>query len=157
MGDATLWKFGVAQLTLDVWQSSRLDSFARIRTGMGVERVYVDDNKPGEVNRSALTPGSAFELEWHIDRAGFHNLSIEVSHELPRYFVPRPEIGQSARRFRARIEYEAIVLAINDQPVTLAFGVGADRRNDLPNVPDKWAFVADTGIRFSLWAPPKKR
>lgn len=156
-GDATLWKFGVAQLTLDVWQSSRLDSFARIRTGMGVERVYVDDKMPDEVNRSALTPGSAFELEWHMDRAGFHNLNVDISHEIPRYFVPRPEIGTKARRFRARVEYEAIVLAINDQPVTLAVGAGAERRNDLPNVPDQWAFVADTGVRFSLWAPPKPR
>ena len=157
MGDATLWKFGVAQLTLDVWQSSKLDSFARLRTGMGVERVYVDEAMPGEVDRSALTAGSAFEIEWHVDRAGFHNLGLEITHEIPRYFVPRPEIGTSASRIRARVQYEAIVLAINDQPVTLSVGAGAERRNDLPNVPDQWAFVADTGVRFSLWAPPKPR
>ena len=35
--------------------------------------------------------------------------------------------------------------------------VGAQRRDDLPTVPDEWAFVADTGLRFSLWAPPRPR
>jgi hypothetical protein len=58
---------------------------------------------------------------------------------------------------RAKLQYEGIVLAINDQPVTLKLAAGGEKRNDLPGVPDVWAFVVDAGLRFNLWAPPHPR
>jgi len=59
------------------------------------------------------------------------------------------------QRLRARLQYEAVVLAINDQPLTLKVAAGGEKRNDLLGVPDQWAFVMDAGLRFSLWAPPR--
>lgn len=151
--DTSLWKFGVAMMTLDLWQSARLDSFVRLRSGFGIERMYSDDIG----DRSAVTAATALDARWIVDDAGFHNLNLTISHEKPRYWIPSPDTGRWARRMKARIEYEAILLAINDQPVSLAIGAGAERRDDLPDVPDRWALVADTGLRFSLWAPPRPR
>ena len=152
-GNSTLWQFGTGQLTIDLWQSSRLDSFLRLRTGVGFERLYTD--KTG--NRTALTGISALELDWVLDREGFHNLRGELTWEVPRYFAASSRDKRLARRHRAKIEYEAIILAVNDQPLSLTAGIGGERRNDLPVVNDRWAFVADAGLRVSLWAPPKRR
>lgn len=153
-GDATLWRFGVAQVTLDIWQSERMDSFARVRTGTGVERLYTETMG----DRSAVTASSAFEIDSVLDDRGFHNLHLQLSHEAPRYFVPHPKTGRYGNRMKARFEYELIALAINDQPLSLTLGASGEKRDDLPGaVSDKWAFVADVGARFSLWAPPRPR
>jgi hypothetical protein len=61
------------------------------------------------------------------------------------------------QRMRAKLQYEQIILAINDQPISLNFSAGGEKRNDIPGVPDQWAFVVDAGLRFSLWAPPHAR
>lgn len=153
VGHSQLWKHANAQVTLDLWQSANLDSFVRVRTGLALEgqRTDVDGY------RSAVTAGSAFEVDCVLDRAGFHNLRLELAHELPRYFAPLERTGKLAQRMRARLQYEAIVLAINDQPLTLKLAAGGEKRDDIPGIPDQWAFVADAGLRFSLWAPPRAR
>jgi hypothetical protein len=153
-GHSSIWKHATAEGTLDLWQSADMTSFARIRTGFGLEGQKTD----GQEYRSALTAASAFELDWVVDPAGFHNIKLEVSHEMPRYFVPVTSKGQRlAQRSKAKLSYEAIVLAINDQPLTFQLAAGGEKRNDIMGVPDRWAFVMDAGLRFSLWAPPRPR
>jgi hypothetical protein len=154
LGHSSIWKHATAEGTLDLWQSANMDSFARLRTGFGLEGQKTD----GQEYRSALTAASAFELDWVVDPAGFHNIKLELGHEMPRYFVPVTSKGQRlAQRSRARLSYEAIVLAINDQPLTFQLAAGGEKRNDIMGVPDRWAFVMDAGLRFSLWAPPRPR
>ena len=151
--DSSLWKFGTGQITFDLWQSSHIDSFLRFRTGVGFERLYTD-SPAGD--RSAITGSSAVEFDWVLDRAGHHNVKALASIAVPRYFDPVEDTGRVARRARAKINYEWIMVALNDQPVSLTLGAGGERRNDLPGIKDDWAFVADAGLRFSLWAPPRK-
>ena len=153
LGHSQLWKHANAQVTVDLWQSRNLDSFARFRTGLALEGQHAD----ALGYRSALVPGSAFELDTVLDDEGFHNLRIELSDELPRYFIPLERTGKLAQRMKARVQYEAIVLAINDQPLTLKLAAGGEKRDDIPGMPDQWAFVMDAGLRFSLWAPPRAR
>jgi hypothetical protein len=154
-GTSQLYKHATSEATLDVWQSRDMESYARFRTGMGLEGQYDDVHG----YRSALSADSAFEVDWTLDHAGFHNLRLELSDELPHYFQalpgePPPSKTGFSERMRARLQYEGIVLAINDQPVTLKLAAGGEKRNDLPGVPDVWAFVVDAGLRFNLWAPP---
>jgi hypothetical protein len=153
LGNSQLWRHATAQVTLDLWQSANLDSFARIRTGVGLEGQRDDVNG----YRSAVTESSAFDLDWVLDPNGFHNVRFELLHELPRYFTPTATTPKLAQRFKANLQYEAIILAINDQPLTLKLAAGGEKRDDLPGVPDKWAFVFETGLRFSLWAPPRAK
>lgn len=151
LGHSQLWKHANAQVTLDLWQSADQSSFARVRTGMALEGQYTDVTG----YRSALTAGSAFELDCVLDAEGFHNLRLEIAHEMPRYFIPLERTGKLAQRMHARLLYEAIILAINDQPLTLKLAAGGEKRDDIPGIPDQWAFVMDAGLRFSLWAPPR--
>jgi hypothetical protein len=153
-GYSTLWRHATAMVTLDLWQSHRLDSYLRLRTGLGLEGQH------DEVNgyRHAIAGASALDLDIVLDEAGFHNVQLELSHEVPRYFVPVPDTSSKfSQRFRARVQYEAIVLAINDQPLTLKLAASGEKRDDIPGVPNQWAFVMDAGLRFSLWAPPRPR
>lgn len=150
-GNAQLWKHAVAEITLDLWQSADLGSFLRLRTGMGLEGQR--DEVTGY--HSALVAQSAVELDVVLDEEGFHNLRFEVEHELPRYFVEMGETGKLAQRMKAKLSYEAIVLAINDQPLSLKLAMGGEKRDDIPGLPNQWAFVMDAGLRFSLWAPPR--
>jgi hypothetical protein len=152
LGDSQLWKHATAQVTVDLWQSDDMESSLRFRTGGGLEGQHDDVNG----YRSALTEASALDLDTQLDDKGFHYLRVEVAHEVPRYFTPyRSDVF--VQRFRARAQFETIVLAINDQPLTLRLAVGGEKRNDIPGIPDKWAFVMDAGLRFNLWAPPHKR
>lgn len=84
-------------------------------------------------------------------------MRFEVAHDLPRYFSPIEYSRKLAQRFRTRLQYEAIILAINDQPLTLKLAAGGEKRDDVPGIPYQWAFVMDAGLRFSLWAPPRPR
>jgi hypothetical protein len=153
MGNSQLWRHATVQATLDLWQSPNLDSFARLRSGVGVEGQRDDVNG----YRSAIAYSSAFEIDWVLDPAGFHNVKFELVHELPRYFTPTALTDKLTHRYYAHLQYEAIVLAINDQPLTLKLAAGGEKRDDLPGVPDTWAFIFDAGLRFSLWAPPRSR
>jgi hypothetical protein len=153
LGHSQLWRHADGQITLDLWQSANQDSFARVRTGLALEGQYTDVTG----YRSALTASSAFELDCVLDDEGFHNLRLELAHEMPRYFIPLERTGKLAQRMHARLLYEAIILAINDQPLTLKLAAGGEKRDDIPGIPDQWAFVMDAGLRFSLWAPPRPR
>ncbi|HLL23289.1 MAG TPA: hypothetical protein VK427_14225 [Kofleriaceae bacterium] len=152
-GHSQLWKHATAQLTLDLWQAKNLDGFLRLRTGFGLE------GQRDEVNgyRSAVTGSTALEFDVVADEDGFHNFRIELSEEVPHYFVPVGTKSKFANRMRARVQYEAIVLAINDQPLTFKLAASGEKRDDIPGVPKQWAFVLDAGLRFSLWAPPRPR
>jgi hypothetical protein len=152
-GHSSIWKHATGMVTLDLWQSAKLDSFLRVRSGVGLEGQHTDATG----YRTAVTPANALELDVVADDAGFHNLRIEVVHEMPRYLVPIRNDQKLAQRMRARVQYEAIVLAINDQPLTLKLAAGGEKRDDIMGVPDRWAFVMDAGLRFSLWAPPRPR
>lgn len=151
-GHSTIWKHATVQGTLDLWQSPNLDSFVRLRTGIGLEGQYTD----GTGYRSAVVPQSALEIDTVLDEEGFHNLKFEFGHEAPRYFVPLQSGQHFGQRFHAKVAYEAIFLAINDQPLSFRIAAGGEKRNDIFGVKDQWAFVADAGLRFSLWAPPRE-
>ena len=152
-GHSSIWKHATGMVTLDLWQSAKLESFLRVRSGVGIEGQHTDATG----YRTAVTPASALELDMVADPAGFHNIRFEFVHEMPRYLLPIRNNQKLAQRMRARVQYEAIVLAINDQPLTLKLAAGGEKRDDIMGVPDRWAFVMDAGLRFSLWAPPRPR
>jgi hypothetical protein len=59
-------------------------------------------------------------------------------------------------RLKARVGYELILLAINDQPVSAVVDGRAGWRNDIPNVDAAWEWSANAGLRVSLWAPARR-
>ncbi len=151
--DEALWRVATLHGTVDLWQSKDLYSYVRLRGGLGLESL----NSELREDRGALTPAAALEADFTFDQKGFHNLAARAVFEIPQYFDNDPPVGSSAHRARVGIDYEVIILAFNDQPLTIRLGIDAERRNDIPSIPDKWALRAMAGLRFSLWAPARAR
>ena len=152
LGDQQLWKLATAHATVDLWRSPDLYSFVRFRGGVGVEHGLLE----GEGDRTAITPAVALEGDITLDQRGFYNVGAMLSYERPFYTETHPMLGERARRITAEVSYEMIVLAINDQPLSLRLAGGAERRDDIPGVAEEWALQGNASLRFSLWAPPRQ-
>ncbi len=140
---------GGTHLTLDLWHSRDLSSYVRVRAGPSLE--YDRTHR-----FLTLVPGAAFEGDLTLDADGFHHLTFAA--EAEKVFLD-PEVEDRPRnpeRLRVRAGYELILLAINDQPVSLVLDGRGQWRTDLAEVPPVWEWSAYTGLRFSLWAPARR-
>ncbi|MFP2905122.1 hypothetical protein ACLESD_08715 [Pyxidicoccus sp. 3LFB2] len=147
--EAGFLTWGAVHATLDLWHSKDLVSFVRVRAGPSVERDYKN-------GFTTLVPGAVLEGDLTLDRDGFHHLRVGV--EAEKVLLAPSVEGRPLRPERLRVSagYEVILLAINDQPLSIvADGRGA-WRSDLPNVPARWEWSASAGLRFSLWAPARR-
>jgi hypothetical protein len=151
-------ELGAAALTLDLWRSRDLASFIRLRGGAGYERTT-------QLDGAAWVPHAALDLDLTLDRGGFHHLRLTAMQEWlapagqGRYQPKDPAAPLlPARRFRqtAKAEYEVILLAVNDQPLSAVLDVRGQRRNDVPGLEDRWNVQGTASLRFNLWAPPRR-
>ncbi|MCE9667583.1 hypothetical protein LY474_07120 [Myxococcus stipitatus] len=141
--------WGTVHGTLDLWHSRDLVSYVRLRAGAGMERDYLNDD-------ALLVPGAVLEADLTLDRDGFHHLRFSTKAEkllLSRGIAGRPD---QPERLRVQAGYELILLAINDQPLSLVVDGRGTWRNDIPGLPHRWEWSASAGLRFSLWAPPRR-
>ncbi len=135
--------------TLDLWHSSDLVSYVRLRAGPAVER----DRTNGFFT---LVPAAALEGDLTLDRDGFHH--VRFGAEAQKVLLAEAVEGRPLRpeRLRLRAGYEVIVLAINDQPVSLTLDGRGTWRDDVASVPAGWEWSAQAGLRFSMWAPARR-
>jgi hypothetical protein len=149
---------GAAALTLDLWRSRDLASFVRLRGGAGYE---VADQLEG----AAWVPHAAMDVDLSLDRAGFHHLRLTALSEWLATtgsldYQPKdlalPRLPESRWRRTAKAEYEIILAAVNDQPISAVLDVRAQQRNDVPGLDDDWHVQGTAALRFNLWAPPRR-
>jgi hypothetical protein len=135
--------------TLDLLRSRDLDSYLRVRIGPSLERDTLSASY-------VFTPRAGLDGEWVIDRDGFHRLFLNG--ELARiYFLPeRAGRPMTATRFEARAGYELILLAINDQPLSLVLEGRSAWRDDVESIAPGLSFSGLAGLRFSFWAPARR-
>jgi hypothetical protein len=140
---------GTTHLALDLWHSRDLSSYVRVRAGPSLE--YDRTN-----HFLTLVPGAAFEGDLTLDADGFHHLTFAA--EAEKVFLDSEVEGRTRNpeRLRVRAGYELILLAINDQPLSLVVDGRGQWRSDLAGVPPVWEWSANTGLRFSLWAPARR-
>ncbi|RKI02799.1 hypothetical protein D7Y15_34605 [Corallococcus sp. AB030] len=136
-------------VTLDLWHSSDLVSYVRLRAGPALER----DRTNGFFT---LVPAAALEGDLTLDRDGFHHVRFGV--EAQKVLLAQAVEGRPLRpeRLRLRASYEVIALAINDQPVSVTLDGRGTWRDDLANAPAGWEWSAQAGLRFSMWAPARR-
>ncbi|MBZ4406593.1 hypothetical protein K8640_00050 [Myxococcus sp. XM-1-1-1] len=141
--------WGSVHATLDLWHSRDMVSYVRVRAGPSAERDYEND-----VN--SLVPGAVLEADLTLDRDGFHHLRLGV--EAEKVLLSRAILGRPLRPERLKVSagYELILIAINDQPLSLVVDARGMWRNDIPYLPQRWEWSASAGLRFSLWAPARR-
>ena len=147
-----LWRIATGHITWDMWRSAAMDSFVRLRSGVGVERAHED----GREDRAAVTWAGALEGDLTLGERGFDRIGFLAQVERPTY-VSRGEGAppESGRRALGQASYERIAIAINDQPVTVRVAAEAEYRDDVPDLAAGWDLRAVAGLRFNLWAPPR--
>src|SRR5690606_12309440 len=153
--EETLWRYATAHLTWDVWRTREMDSFVRLRGGLGLERA----REEGRPEREALTWAVAAEGDLTIGVSGLDRLTFLAQIERPTFIARDDEEGpdaRAARRAAVRGGYERVVVAVNDQPVTLRLAGEAAYRSDVPDLPAGWDLRLLLGLRFNLWAPARQ-
>lgn len=147
--ELSLLTWAAGHATLDLWHSKDLVSYVRLRAGPAIER----DRTHG---MNTLVPTVALEGDLTLDADGFHHLIFGAEAEevlLADEIQGRPRVPA---RLKGKVGYELILLAINDQPVSLVVDGRAGWRNDIPFVDPKREWSANAGLRVSLWAPARR-
>jgi hypothetical protein len=151
-------EIGAAALTLDLWRSRDLASFVRLRGGAGYE---VADQLDG----AAWVPHAALDADLSLDRGGFHHLRLTALSEWllttgTSDYQPEdpatPRLPADRTRLTGKVEYELVVAAVNDQPISVVLDARAQKRNDVPGLADDWHAQGTAALRFSLWAPARR-
>jgi hypothetical protein len=151
-------EIGAAALTLDLWRSRDLASFVRLRGGAGYE---VADQLDG----AAWVPHAAVDADLSLDRGGFHHLRLTALSEWlvttgTNDYQPEdaaaPRLPEDRTRLTAKVEYELIVVAVNDQPISVVLDARAQKRDDVPGLSSDWKAQGTASVRFNLWAPARR-
>jgi hypothetical protein len=147
--EASFLTIAATHATLDVWHSRDMVSYVRLRAGPALELDRTNDF-------GTLVPGAALEGDFTLDPNGFHHLRLGV--EAEKVFLDQEVEGRplNPERLTVRAGYETILLALNDQPLSLVLDGRGQWRSDLAGVPARWEWSAQAGLRFSMWAPARR-
>ena len=155
---------GTVQATLDLWQSADLRSYVRVRTGPGVE---VRIGPWGETTRFVgFAPQAVLEGNLVLGGRALQNLAFRARACLLRTVDVVPAAIPGGYFADAEAAYEAILLAINDQPVSFRIAAQGGVRGDAldPGTPTVtsvvtpgWEWKGTAGFRMSFLSPPVVR
>jgi hypothetical protein len=144
-GPAQTWiRVAAVQPTLDLWRSADLESYLRLRAGPSLDHDSLSD-------RFVFGAEAAADYEHILDRDGFHRLYLTA--EATRLWG-LPDRGPVSR-LQGKAGYELILLAVNDQPLSLDLEGRGGWRDDVASLPAKWEWGGYAGLRFSFWAPAR--
>jgi hypothetical protein len=149
---------GTLQATLDLWQSEDLRSYVRLRAGPGMEMRF---GPWGEETRYVgILPQATLEGNVILGQRAMQRLNFRVRGELLRSATWQAQPLPGDWTATADAGYEAILLAINDQPVSLRLAASAFLRDDareiVAGVPTSrvWGWAGTAGIRMAFFSPP---
>lgn len=150
-------EFAEAHVSWNPWQSTDMYSHIRVEAGADAgeyweNRAAISDGL--DTGSWYIGPTSAIKSRFSLGEGGLHSLSTAFAYRRPSVTRGVGK-GEAMNRLEASIAYEGILLAINDQPISLRVAAMGASRNDLANdVRDVEVKVA-AGLRVSFWAPPR--
>ena len=151
------------QPTLDLWQSWDLRSYLRLRVGPVVHMRFGPWTQ--ETRTLASLPEPALEGSFLLGKRALQQARFRVRGEwLRRLTLAKPELARDWL-VDGEASYEIILLAINDQPVSLRFAGRVGTRDEGPQLAMaakpasgrdlEWS--ATGGVRISFFSPPVAR
>ena len=135
----------------ELYHNKSMANYVRLTLGPGLGEVLsqADD----ESTRVAIYPAGSLEGEFTIGKSGLHHLGFNFTGALRFYF---DELEKMYYTGRGTLSYEWVLLAINDQPVSLYLEGSAEYRDDIPDAISNVELRGVAGLRFSFWAPALK-
>ena len=150
---------GTIQATLDLWQSANMRSYVRLRAGPGVEMRYGSWRE--QARYVGVLPQAAFEGNLVIGKRQFQQVGFRVRGGYLRSVTLESRALPGNWIADAEATYEIVLLAINDQPVSLRLaGVARGRDDAAVEVPAAniklpgWEWQGTAGFRISFFSPP---
>ncbi len=142
-------------LSWDAAHNTTLSNYLRLAVGLGFGELFNQvlnaEGKKQTDTRVYLDPLAMVSGEFQLDDSGLHHLSLSVSGTSRVMFDDFADVLWTAK---AMISYEWVLMAVNDQPLSLYLEASGQYREDLPGVDQKWDARGLVGARFSFWAPP---
>jgi len=142
-------EFGEIHVGWDLWKSDELYDHVRFKLGGGFGSLWQGDQVDAVLR---LSPQAALDGRFGLGQSGLHYLTANVHGDMG-YFVSGPASGQNVLTGGAKLAYEAIFIAINDQPLSLYTEASTEYWEGVDGL-NQWSTSFMTGLRFSLWAPP---
>ena len=146
------------QATLDLWQSEDLRSYVRLRVGPGVEMRL---GPWGEETRYVgILPQAMLEGNLILGHRAMQRFNFRLRGDLLRSATWRAQTLPGDWTATADLAYEAILIAINDQPVSLRFAASAYLRDDTREIvaglpaARVWGWTGTAGVRMAFFSPP---
>ncbi len=156
--DETHLRYAAVGASWDLWTSDDMSSYLRLRSGVALDHLFLRGAAERAEGSLMTTPVVRLEGDFTLDGLGHHHLSFDAGYEA--LLLVGRAAGDVARddvnhRATASLAYEVIVLAVNDQPVTLRAALEGGWRDDFVAAYDGWDLRVGAGLRLSLLAPPR--
>ncbi|MFO0757112.1 MAG: hypothetical protein U0359_11520 [Byssovorax sp.] len=139
------------------WQSNDLYSHLRVEAGIDVGKYWENRTDLGAgLGTGSWYAGftSAVKTRFSLGEGGLHYFFADVTYLRPTMFQGQ-FVGQSVNRINATFAYEGILLAINDQPLSVRIAAQGGTHDDPGEGVRNVELRLTAGLRFSFWAPPR--
>ena len=146
-------EFTEAHAAWDPWQSSDLYSHVRIEAGADIGEYW---EKRSELGKGVAYAGfsGAVRSRFTLGEGGLHSLQMDVVYRRPT-FVEGEHAGKAINRVNATFAYEWVLVAVNDQPISLRLATTGNTREDPAASARSFELGFSAGLRVSFWAPPR--
>jgi hypothetical protein len=139
-------------------QSSDMYSRLRIEAGADFGKSWADRSQLAQDVTSGRWYGgftSALRSRLSLGQGGLHYLFADVTYLRPTLVADATLPSRALNRFTAQLAYEGVLVAVNDQPISLRVAANGAVRQDLVTSGYDVEVGATVGLRFSFWAPPR--
>ncbi|EYF04955.1 Hypothetical protein CAP_3766 [Chondromyces apiculatus DSM 436] len=153
-------EFGELHLSWHPWQSRDMYSFLRLEAGGDFGHYWQNRAEASEgldTGQWYAGPTAAVRSRFSLGEGGLHMITTEMTYRRPTAMngVHGAPSGAAINRLDALLAYEGVLLAINDQPLSVRLTAGGNTRNDLVEDLRSVELRLSAGLRMSFWAPPR--
>jgi len=141
----------------DPWQSSDLYSHVRVETGADVGAFWEDRSKAAKGLKTGVGYvgfSGAIRSRFSLGEGGLHSIQMDLLYRRPTLLAGE-NIGASINRINATFAYEGVLIAVNDQPLSVRLSATGGSRDDPASGARSFELGFSAGLRFSFWAPPR--
>ena len=150
-------ELGELHASWNPWQSADMYSHLRVEAGADSGKYWHDRTVAAQgfgTGRWYVGFTSAVRARLSLGEGGLHALAADLTYRRS-VVVDGDLLGRSMNRVKGSFAYEGVLLAINDQPISLRVAATGASRDDPTTGTRSVELGINAGLRFSFWAPPR--
>src|ERR1700679_2424074 len=147
-------EIGEAHVSWNPVQSPDMYNRLRFEAGADVGKSWANTAEMGE-SRWYAGFTAAVHARAAFGSRGKNYLFMDVGYQRPNLFAAGDLPAKTVNRLKGQLAYEYVLIAINDQPLSLRIAANGAARDDLLTSTRNVELGGNVGLRFSFWAPPR--